>query len=109
MSKMYPPCMMMPGMQPMMQQMKQPKERSFLKEYMAFQKFMKELEKEKKGDEKKPDSNRKGKWQEIWVEDVEPRKYTILETFGLICLCSIPLCALELGVGMYLMHLIGIK
>lgn len=101
MSQMYPPCMMQPNWGPM----KQPKQTSFLKEYIAFQKFLTEQSGGKKDDGPK---TKKGQW--AWVEDPpEVRKYSILETAGIACLLAIPVCAAEIAAGMWLMHLIGIK
>lgn len=102
--KMYPPCMMQ--QQPTMKARKEP---NAVKELIALYKFMEEMKNGKPGD-KKPDEikTRKGSW--AWVEDPpDVKKYTFVEVFGISCLLALPFAAVQLGLGLYLLHAFGIK
>lgn len=90
----FPPCMMMPQYA---QQPKKAKEVNFLKQYMEFQKFIKEIEKDKKDAEKKPET--KGKWQQVWVEEPVISKWSTLETMAILLLLSIPVAFAEVYAG----------
>lgn len=104
----YPPCMMYPQYPAQFAgagKPKKEKEVNVLKQYMDFQKFMKEMDKERKESEKKPDAPPQGKGVWHWVEEETPTKLSVLESMSILLLLSIPVAAAEVYGGTLLFRM----
>lgn len=79
-------------------------------QFIAFQKWMKKEEKARKEGEKdkKKDGpgGRKGKWVEEFVE--EPRTWSTLEVFSVMCLASIPIALGEVLLAKMAIGMLGL-
>lgn len=103
----YPPCMMYAQPREKSAPKQHRKEPNLLKEFMKFQEFMDGMNKKAKEGAKQPDPPPTGKGMWHWVEDQPKPSYTTLETTAILLLMSIPVSAVEIYGGAYLLRLAG--